>query len=173
MERQDYTVLIKKPHYDLILMVLEQFRRRFDMAKVLSEAHKAAMLAGRQNKKLGIIKEKPIKAPSGKKRGRPKGYVRDPETIRKQKETRLKNKLGIKDEVVCEKPALIISRKWQTGFDFWPEMRKTLRPLHRYAECQAIERLIVQKDIWENKEEIIKILENYFVIEMKKLKVSV
>jgi hypothetical protein len=140
------------------------------MAKVLSEAHKAAMLAGRQNKKLGIIKEKPIKVKSDKKPGRPKGYKRDPETIRKQKETRIKHKLGIKDETHYEKPLLIISRKWQTGFDFWPVMRNVLRPLHRYADCRNIERMIVQKDIWENKEEIIKILENYFIIEMKKLK---
>jgi len=140
------------------------------MAKVLSEAHKAAMQAGRQNKKLGIAKEKPIKIKSDKKPGRPKGYKRDPETIRKQKETRIKNKLGIKDEIHYEKPLLTISRKWQTGFDFWPEMRNMLRPLHRYAECQAIERLIVQKDIWENRKEIIKILENYFIIQLKKLK---
>jgi len=143
------------------------------MPRVLTEEHKVAMQAGRQNRKLGVIKEKPIKVKSDKKRGRPKGYVRDSETIKKQKETRLKNKLGIKDEVVCEKPALIISRKWQTGFDFWLEMRKTLRPLHRYAECRNIERMIVQKDIWDNREEILKILENHFILQLKKLKVTV
>jgi hypothetical protein len=67
------------------------------------------------------------------------------------------------------KPTLVISRKWQTGFDFWPEMRKVLRPLYRYAECHNIERLIVQSNIWDNRTEILKILENYFIIELKKI----
>ena len=72
-----------------------------------------------------------------------------------------------------EKPILKISRHWETGFDFWPTMRNVLRPLHRYDECRKIERAIVNNDIWQNKEEIIKILSEYFICEMKKLKVSV
>jgi hypothetical protein len=71
---------------------------------------------------------------------------------------------------VYEKPILKISRKWQTGFDFWDGIRNVLRPLHRYTECRIIERKIVNPEIWQNKEEIIKILENSFVIEYKKVK---
>jgi hypothetical protein len=73
---------------------------------------------------------------------------------------------------VYEKPVLKISRHWKTGFDFWPAMRNVLRPLHRYDECLKLERAIVNNDIWQNKEEIIKILENNFVVEYKKLKNS-
>ena len=71
---------------------------------------------------------------------------------------------------VYEKPILKISRHWKTGFDFWPAMRNAMRPLHRYDVCRKVERMIVQKEIWQNIEEIIKILENYFVIEYKKIK---
>lgn len=71
---------------------------------------------------------------------------------------------------VYEKPILIISRKWQTGFDFWPSMRNVLRPLHQYTQCHKIEREIVKKDIWDNRDEILKILEKYFVLQLKKLK---
>ena len=84
--------------------------------------------------------------------------------------TRIVNRNKKLEVKPVDKPILIISRKWQTGFDFWSEMRNVLRPLHRYTDCRNIERMIVQKDIWENREEIIKILENYFVIQMKKLK---
>ena len=140
---------------------------------VLSEEQKARMLEGRKNKKLGIIVENPIKSKSDKKRGRPKGYKRDPETIRKQKETRLNNKLGIKKEIVYEKPLLKIFRHWHEGFDFWPAMRNVMRPLHRYDECRKAERLIVTKDIWQDREAILKILQEYFICEAKKLKVNV
>lgn len=71
---------------------------------------------------------------------------------------------------VYEKPVLYISRKWQTGFDFWPSMRNVLRPLHRYTQCHEIEREIVAKTIWDNRDEILKILEKYFVLQLKKLK---
>ena len=73
---------------------------------------------------------------------------------------------------VYEKPILKISRHWETGFDFWPAMRNVLRPLYRYDDCRNIERTIVNNDIWNNKEEIIKILENTFIICYKKLKVA-
>ena len=137
---------------------------------ILSEEQKARMLEGRKNKKLGIVVEKPIKIESDKKRGGPKGYKRDPETIKKQKETRTVNRNKKLEIVKIDKPLLKISRHWHEGFDFWPAMRNVMRPLHRYDECRKVERLIVNKDIWQNTQEIIKILENYFMIEYRKIK---
>jgi hypothetical protein len=140
---------------------------------VLSEEQKEKMRIGRENKKLGIVVGKPVKIKSDRKCGRPKGYKRDPETIRKQKETKLNNKLGIKKEKVYEKPLLKISKHWKEGFDFWEAIRNVMRPLHRYDECRKVERLIVTKDIWQDREAILKILQEYFICEAKKLKVNV
>ena len=103
-------------------------------------------------------------------KGRQKGYKRSQTDLDKARMTRIVNRNKKLETKPVSKPILIISRKWQTGFDFWPAMRNVLRPLHRYAECKNIEKMIVQKDIWDNKEEIIKILENYFVLQLKKLK---
>jgi hypothetical protein len=83
---------------------------------------------------------------------------------------RIQKRNKVEEVKIIEKPILKISRHWKTGFDFWPAMRNVLRPLHRYDDCRKMERLIVTKDIWQNKEEIIKILENYFVVEYKKIK---
>ena len=140
----------------------------------LSEEQKARMQESRKNRKLGIIPEKQsVEEKAIKKRGRPKGFKVDPEIVRKQKETRIKNKLGIKDPIVYEKPILKVSRHWHNGFDFWPAMRNVLRPLHRYDNCRMIERMIVQKTIWQDREAIIKILQDFFIIEYKKLKENV
>ena len=103
-------------------------------------------------------------------KGREKGYKSSQEEIEKARQTRLANKQKKLEMKSIEKPILKISRKWQTGFDFWPSMRNVLRPLHRYAQCHEIEREIVAKDIWANRVEIVKILEKYFVIELKNLK---
>ena len=102
--------------------------------------------------------------------GRKLGTKLSQEQKDKMRMGRIQKRLKPVEVKVYEKPVLYISRKWQTGFDFWPAMRNVLRPLHRYADCRNIEKMIVQKDIWENREEIIKILENYFVIQLKKLK---
>jgi len=102
--------------------------------------------------------------------GRPKGFVLSQEQKDKMHMGRIQKRNKIKEVKVYEKPILKISRHWHEGFDFWPAMRNALRPLHRYDECRKVERLIVQKEIWQDIEEIVKILENYFVIEYKKLK---
>ena len=101
---------------------------------------------------------------------REKGYKRPQAEIDKTRMTRIVNRNKKAEAKPVRKPLLIISRKWQTGFDFWSAMRNVLRPLHRYADCRNIERIIVQKDIWENREEITKILENYFILQLKKVK---
>jgi len=103
-------------------------------------------------------------------KGRQRGYKRPQAEIDKARMTRIVNRNKKAEIKAIAKPVLIISRKWQTGFDFWPGMRNTLRPLHRYAECRNVERMIVQKGIWDNREEIVKILENYFVVQLKKVK---
>jgi hypothetical protein len=105
--------------------------------------------------------------------GRKLGTKLSQEQKDKMRMGRIQKRLKPVEVKVYEKPVLYISRKWQTGFDFWPAMRNVLRPLHRYTDCKKIERMIVQKDIWENREEIIKILENYFVIQLKKIKKTV
>jgi hypothetical protein len=104
--------------------------------------------------------------------GRPKGFVLSQEQKDKMRMGRIQKRNKPIEVKVLGKPLLKISRHWKTGFDFWPAMRNVLRPLHRYDECRKLERAIVNNDIWQNKEEIIKILENNFVIEHKKLKVS-
>lgn len=106
-------------------------------------------------------------------KGRQKGYKRSQAEIDKARMTRIVNRNKKAEIKAIAKPVLTISRKWQTGFDFWPAIRNVLRPLFRYTDCKNIEKMIVQKDIWENREEIIKILENYFVICLKKLKYKV
>jgi hypothetical protein len=104
---------------------------------------------------------------------RPKGYKLSQEQKDKMRMERIQKRNKPIEVKVYEKPVLYISRKWQTGFDFWPAMRKVLRPLHRYTDCHNIERMIVQKNIWENRNEIIKILENYFIVQLKKIKNAV
>jgi hypothetical protein len=74
---------------------------------------------------------------------------------------------------VLEKPILKISRHWKTGFDFWNPIREVLRPLHRYVDCHKIEKMIIQNDIWEDREAILKILEEYFICALKKLKANI
>jgi len=102
--------------------------------------------------------------------GRQVGFKLSQEQKDKMRMGRIQKRNKEPETKIYEKPLLKISRHWKTGFDFWPAMRNVLRPLHRYDECKKIERLIVTKDIWQNTTEIIKILENYFVIEYKKIK---
>jgi hypothetical protein len=104
--------------------------------------------------------------------GRPKGTKLSQEQKDKMRMGRIQKRNKVEEVKVYEKPILKISRHWETGFDFWPAIRNVLRPLHRYTDCRNIERIIVQSNIWENREEIIKILENYFIIQLKKLKIS-
>jgi hypothetical protein len=105
--------------------------------------------------------------------GRQAGFTLSQEQKDKMRMGRIQKRNKVIEVKVYEKPLLKISRHWETGFDFWPAMRNVLRPLHRYDDCRKMERLIVAKDIWQNTEEIIKILENSFVIEYKKLKSTV
>lgn len=105
--------------------------------------------------------------------GRPKGFVLSQEQKDKMRMGRIQKRNKVEEVKVYEKPVLKISRHWKTGFDFWPSIRNAMRPLHRYDECRKIERAIIQNDIWQNKEEIIKILSEYFICERKKLKVNI
>lgn len=103
--------------------------------------------------------------------GRKAGFTLSQEQKDKMRMGRIRKRLQPKEVKIYEKPILKISRHWKTGFDFWPAIRNILRPLHRYDECKKVERSIVNKDIWQNTKEIIGILENYFIVEYKKLKV--
>jgi hypothetical protein len=102
-----------------------------------------------------------------------KGIKLSQEQKDKMRMGRIQKRNKIVEAKVYEKPILKISRHWKTGFDFWPAMRNVLRPLHRYDECRKLERAIVQKDIWEDHEAILKILAEYFICVPKKLKVNV
>jgi hypothetical protein len=102
--------------------------------------------------------------------GRQAGFKLSQEQKDKMRMGRIQKRNKAPEIKIIEKPLLKISRHWHGGFDFWPAMRNVMRPLHRYDECRKVERLIVQKDIWQDTEEIIKILENYFVVEYKKIK---
>jgi hypothetical protein len=138
---------------------------------VLSDEQKAKMQAGRKNKKLNA--PKPIKIVTSGHKGRPKGTKRSQEEIDKARITRKANIEKRSKEKIIGKPVLKISRKWKNGFDFWPAMRNILRPLHRNLECKKIEKEIVNPKIWEDRDEVIKILENYFILENKKVKDSI
>jgi hypothetical protein len=102
-----------------------------------------------------------------------KGTKLSQEQKDKMRMGRIQKRNKIEEVKIVEKPVLKISRHWHEGFDFWPAMRNVMRPLYRYSDCRKIERLIVNKDIWQNIEEIVKILDNYFVVEYKKLKSTV
>jgi hypothetical protein len=102
--------------------------------------------------------------------GRQAGFKLSQEQKDKMRMGRIQKRNKVPEVKIIEKPLLKISRHWHEGFDFWPAMRNVMRPLHRYDDCRKVERMIVQKDIWQNTTEIIKILENYFVVEYKKIK---
>jgi hypothetical protein len=102
--------------------------------------------------------------------GRQAGFKLSQEQKDKMRMGRIQKRNKEPEIKIIEKPLLKISRHWHEGFDFWPAMRNVMRPLHRYDDCRKIERMIVTNDIWQNTTEIIKILENYFVVEYKKIK---
>ena len=130
----------------------------------LSPEQKVRMKESIENRKNGVKVEKEIKTKTPGKRGRGKGHKQSQEEIEKAKATRLKNK-KIKAEIkTIDKPVLEITDNLKTGFDFWPIIRNVLRPLHRCIQCKKIERKIVKKAIWDKQDEVIKILENYFML---------
>ena len=93
---------------------------------------------------------------------RPKGFKLTEEQKARMKEGRLASK-QIKNNtpVMKEKPTLIISGHEESGFDFWPKLRKLLRPIHQYTLLKKIEREIVEPSIWKNIRVILDILEKY------------
>lgn len=67
--------------------------------------------------------------------------------------------------VVNGKPVLPYTGKEETGFDFWPELRKLYRPVKSW-EGKRIEREIVDSKIWKNIEIIKSILSKYVHLEL-------
>jgi hypothetical protein len=130
----------------------------------LSDEQKEKIKEGKRNRKLKVIKEIIIEEKTNKKRGRPKGSKLSYEAKQKAKQTRENHKLGI-FENTYEKQILKITGREKTGFDFWPALRLTLRPIHRYNLCHEIERKIVSISIWKDIEAIKIILSEYFDIE--------
>jgi len=93
---------------------------------------------------------------------RPKGFKLTEEQKAKMKEGRLAAKqVKSNTPVMKEKPTLVISGYEETGFDYWPKLRKLLRPIHQYSLLKKIEREIVEPSIWTNKRVILDILEKY------------
>jgi len=97
--------------------------------------------------------------------GRAKGFKVSVETKMKAHETRKKNKLGkIKNDPEYNIVELQITGKEKCGFDFWPEIRDTLRPIHQYALCKKIEQEVAGTNVWNDIKAIKIILQKYFIL---------
>lgn len=97
--------------------------------------------------------------------GRQKGFKVSVETKMKAHETRKKKKLGIiKNDPLYNIVELHVTGEEKCGFDFWPEIRDTLRPLHQYALCKSIEQEIAGANVWDDLKAIKNILEKYFIL---------
>ena len=76
-------------------------------------------------------------------------------------------KKPISIEDTGEKPVVYITGQEETGFDFWPALRASLRPLHRYALCRKVEKEIVDPAIWRNKGLVTNVLNKYVILTIK------
>lgn len=97
--------------------------------------------------------------------GRPKGFIVSEATKMKAHATRKAKKEGTN---IIDPPysiqTLFVSGKEKEGFDYWPALRKALRPIHQYALCSTIEHEIVAEKVWDDIESIKLILSKYFII---------
>jgi len=73
-------------------------------------------------------------------------------------------------ELPYTKQILFISGKEKDAFAFWLLLRQTLRPIHQYTLCKAIEKEIVNEKIWQDIEKIKLILNKYFILKTSKEK---
>lgn len=97
--------------------------------------------------------------------GRQKGFKVSTETKMKAHETRKKKKLGIiKNDPLYNIVELHVTGEEKCGFDFWPAIRNTLRPIHQYALCTAIEHEIAGLEIWNDLKAVKAALEKYFIL---------
>lgn len=102
-----------------------------------------------------------------KPRGRPKGTKVPEEIKQKIRLTKIRNKLNRQNNIY-EKVELLITGKETNGFDYWPTIRKTLRPLYQYDLCKNITKEIVNPKLWQDTKSIKLILEKYFILKVSK-----
>jgi hypothetical protein len=72
------------------------------------------------------------------------------------------------NEPIYIKQILYITGKEKTAFNYWPLLRKTLRPIHQYTLCKKIEAAIVKPSLWDKPEKIKLILSKYFILKKSK-----
>ena len=99
--------------------------------------------------------------------GRPKGFVVTEEQKIAMKEGRIaarQIRAAAKALDVDKKPTIVINGQEEDGFDFWPAIRNSMRPIHKYQLCKVIEREVADPKIYNNVRFVLDILEKYFII---------
>jgi hypothetical protein len=74
-----------------------------------------------------------------------------------------------KPSKVSEKPIMYYTGTEVMGNDFFTELRKALRPVHRYQVCKKLEREITQLSLYQNIGIIKTILENHVILVKKEV----
>jgi len=99
--------------------------------------------------------------------GRKKGTKLSDEQKRKMREGRIAKKFEVKKPVAPSIITLYTTGNENTGFDYWPILRSTLRPLGEFVLCHRIEQEIVNPQIWKNNGIILGLLKKYFDVQVK------
>jgi hypothetical protein len=137
----------------------------------LTDEQKFNMAEGRRNKALGIVK--PIVVVERKERKPMTVEHKAKMQVALAEARRLKIELkvnGDNKDAPIDKPKLYLKGNEEDAFDIVELVRDSLRPLHRYSECEDICMKIRVHPMWKNVSMILSVLEKTFVIVTPEIK---